>query len=565
MKKTLAKGVAFILVLSILFLFAACSGTGKTESTGDESEYSTVYTDNSEATSAGEIAYIKVTDGLLQAIIDSGGKSVWDGNQNNLTEEQKKLIEDYFINLGGGVAFREDGVYQIVTGETVNPVKVISYSKVSDDTVRAVIESDGATKWNGSQKNLAAAQKRILSDYYEYLGKRVEFREDGVYEVIVKNQETVTKINTAATKPGQATKPMATDSQQSTAAPAFLPTFVSLNETSMTIQIGTSFMLTAVVLPVTAVNKTVTWESLNPSVAAVSSAGLVTAKSPGEATVACTANAAGSVRSICEITVVGADAEGVVSYKYSAAGEYFYLEDGAQQRGLALGSLNGTDGFIAAVKCSPVKVEFDYAGLGWMIRLCKGQYGSSFIGSEIGLYTKSAGGYESVSDENMLKTEMLLYRGNKLLFTRGYGAHRWSTGFVQGSLTGSDSTELVLTARITLKDDAMAQAFEKALKAQGFTKGINSGISTPDIFRVSGKNVYLTWKYIGLPGLSGKIIFNSNGGSATGYIRGVAGESVSAPADPERAGYVFGGWNPELPDTYPKRDLTVTAVWIKAD
>ena len=37
--------------------------------------------------------------------------------------------------------------------------------------------------------------------------------------------------------------------------------------------------------------------------------------------------------------------------------------------------------------------------------------------------------------------------------------------------------------------------------------------------------------------------------------------SVTAPANPTKDGYIFKGWNPELPETMPDENITVSAVW----
>ena len=37
--------------------------------------------------------------------------------------------------------------------------------------------------------------------------------------------------------------------------------------------------------------------------------------------------------------------------------------------------------------------------------------------------------------------------------------------------------------------------------------------------------------------------------------------SVTAPANPTKDGYIFKGWSPELPETMPDEDITVSAVW----
>ena len=77
---------------------------------------------------------------------------------------------------------------------------------------------------------------------------------------------------------------------------------VKLNAKSKTIYVGDTYELKATVLPNNTTSKKVTWTSTNPSVAKVSSKGVVTAKSAGKATIICTTKDSGkSVK--CSITV----------------------------------------------------------------------------------------------------------------------------------------------------------------------------------------------------------------------------------------------------------------------
>ncbi len=60
------------------------------------------------------------------------------------------------------------------------------------------------------------------------------------------------------------------------------------------------------------------------------------------------------------------------------------------------------------------------------------------------------------------------------------------------------------------------------------------------------------------------ITFNTNGGNEIAPITGVAGAAVTAPADPTREGYVFIGWDREIPTVMPAESLTITALWDEA-
>lgn len=79
-------------------------------------------------------------------------------------------------------------------------------------------------------------------------------------------------------------------------------TGVSLDMTSLTMTEGETRSLVATVSPENATDKTVTWSSNNSSVATVSSSGVVTAKSPGTATITVKTNDGGKTAT-CSVTV----------------------------------------------------------------------------------------------------------------------------------------------------------------------------------------------------------------------------------------------------------------------
>ena len=81
------------------------------------------------------------------------------------------------------------------------------------------------------------------------------------------------------------------------------PTGISLNKKSATVRKGKTLTLNATISPSNAANKNVTWKSSNTKVATVNSAGKVTAKSYGTATITVTSKADSKIKATCKITV----------------------------------------------------------------------------------------------------------------------------------------------------------------------------------------------------------------------------------------------------------------------
>lgn len=79
---------------------------------------------------------------------------------------------------------------------------------------------------------------------------------------------------------------------------------ISLNKITLTLAPGTSYSLTAKVVPTNASDKTLTWSSSSPAIATVDQSGVVTAVTDGTATV--TAVAAGGASESCTVKVISA-------------------------------------------------------------------------------------------------------------------------------------------------------------------------------------------------------------------------------------------------------------------
>lgn len=96
-----------------------------------------------------------------------------------------------------------------------------------------------------------------------------------------------------------------------TAAPVAASS-VTLNQTTMTLDVGKTGTLTATVQPADAANKNITWTSSNTAVATVSSGGTVTAVAPGTATI--TASTSNGKSASCTVTVKKPASSGYQSY-----------------------------------------------------------------------------------------------------------------------------------------------------------------------------------------------------------------------------------------------------------
>ena len=95
-------------------------------------------------------------------------------------------------------------------------------------------------------------------------------------------------------------------------------TGVSLNKTSATLKVNETVTLSATVTPTSATNRKVSWKSSDESVATVSSTGVVTAKSIGNANITATTTDGTNISATCKVSVVETPATGISLNKTAA-------------------------------------------------------------------------------------------------------------------------------------------------------------------------------------------------------------------------------------------------------
>ena len=90
-------------------------------------------------------------------------------------------------------------------------------------------------------------------------------------------------------------------------APSLVPTSITLDKPTLGLTVGGYYTLTATVGPDSATDKSVSWESLSPSIASVTNAGKVTGVAVGSAIIKATT--VNGLEATCTVTVISASVD----------------------------------------------------------------------------------------------------------------------------------------------------------------------------------------------------------------------------------------------------------------
>ncbi len=144
-------------------------------------------------------------------------------------------------------------------------------------------------------------------------------------------------------------------------------------------------------------------------------------------------------------------------------------------------------------------------------------------------------------------------------YTATYNSEAQTYVFDSWSWTGSD--EEGWTAADAIFKAAIG-TFSKTVKAtvtkaDGTGEDIGYTVYTATVNGPDDKEYTDTKKAIN----TYTITFNTDGGSAVDAITAAYGTAITAPADPTKEGFLFAGWDPEIPASMPAEDLTIMAKW----
>lgn len=201
------------------------------------------------------------------------------------------------------------------------------------------------------------------------------------------------------------------------------------------------------------------------------------------------------------------DSANLASYKFDPDGNFYYTDDkNCWQKNFGFNEGYDSMAPLGMMNYDTVRTKFVYGGQEWLIQMWKGQYGYSFVGGEVGVYTRPVGSsgthYNCATEADWLNMEMAFMwdehkDGNyRAVFNRDYTKYWWCTGFVVGFETGNDRSQFRLVHHITFKDEAMANAFCEAFAANGFRRVDRLNSNVPDTFVQVGPDVAFVWQEI---------------------------------------------------------------------
>lgn len=198
------------------------------------------------------------------------------------------------------VAWPSKGITPIESGfgaETMMTCKFYNGYEATEDTTVTIHCLNNDITWTVDPKNLSEGQyMNVSGNLVSYMDNSISFNRGGVYEITFSNLKNEQNEDVSYTYRSIYEKAYFDESETAQ------PQSMSLDKSSLTIKPGTVYRIKASVLPKTAENKRVNWESADTSIATVNECGEITAVAEGETYItACTED--GDITAKCKVTV----------------------------------------------------------------------------------------------------------------------------------------------------------------------------------------------------------------------------------------------------------------------
>ncbi len=221
-------------------------------------------------------------------------------NATNKTLSWRSSNENVaFVNSEGVVSAINPGKANIIatatdgSGKNANCVVTVKDKQLATGIS---LNKTSATMWMGDQQTLTATVTPSTAS------QSVTWKSSNTSVATVSSAGVVTAKGKGAATITATTSDGTNLSASCSVTVKVKATGISLNKTSATMWIGDQQTLAATVTPSTA-SQSVTWKSSNTSVATVSSAGVVTAKNQGAATITATTSDGTNLSASCVVTV----------------------------------------------------------------------------------------------------------------------------------------------------------------------------------------------------------------------------------------------------------------------
>ena len=220
----------------------------------------------------GVVCVVKSQESWISNVVKTSGNSASYGVKanNSATARTGKIIITYGIYAAAEFVVTQSG--QPVTSVALNKTNLALHVGESETLVATVVPSDAELTWESNNPSVASI-----------INGTVKATENGTAIITVKSKDG----NKSATCKVTVTTAV---------------TGVSLNKTTLSLASGQSEMLVATVLPTSASDKSVTWQSSNTGVATVNSGGLVTGVKAGTTVITVT-TVDGGFTAECTVTV----------------------------------------------------------------------------------------------------------------------------------------------------------------------------------------------------------------------------------------------------------------------